>query len=31
MLPGSSAEVRGHHRWLKPHFFDDRTGDLASR
>jgi glyoxylase-like metal-dependent hydrolase (beta-lactamase superfamily II) len=20
-----------HHRWLKPHFFDERTGDLASR
>ncbi|HEU5197295.1 MAG TPA: MBL fold metallo-hydrolase [Methylomirabilota bacterium] len=32
MLPGSSPEViAGHHRWLKPHFFDERTGDLASR
>ena len=32
MLPGSSAEViAGHHRWLKPYFFDERTGDLASR
>jgi glyoxylase-like metal-dependent hydrolase (beta-lactamase superfamily II) len=32
MLPRSSADViAGHHRWLKPHFFDERTGDLASR
>ena len=32
MLPGSSAEViAGHHRWLKPHFFEEWMGDLASR
>jgi glyoxylase-like metal-dependent hydrolase (beta-lactamase superfamily II) len=32
MLPGSSAaEVARHHGWLKPHFFDDAVGDLASR
>src|SRR3982074_693514 len=32
MLPDSQADViAGHHRWLKPHFFDERTGDLASR
>jgi glyoxylase-like metal-dependent hydrolase (beta-lactamase superfamily II) len=32
MLPGSDADVIArHHRWLKPHFFDERTGDLASR
>ena len=22
---------RAHHRWIKPHFFDDVTGDLGSR
>ena len=28
MLPRSSADViAGHHRWLKPHFFDESTGD----
>ena len=32
MLPDSTAdEIAAHHRWLKPHFFDERTGDLASR
>jgi hypothetical protein len=32
MLPDSTAaEVAAHHHWLKPHFFDERTGDLASR
>jgi glyoxylase-like metal-dependent hydrolase (beta-lactamase superfamily II) len=32
MLPDStSAEIAAHHHWLKPHFFDERTGDLASR
>src|SRR5262249_39292260 len=32
MLPDSTPEaVAKHHVWLKPHFFDDTTGDLASR
>ncbi len=32
MLPDSTPEaVAAHHTWLKPHFFDDTTGDLASR
>ena len=32
MLPDSTAdEIAAHHHWLKPHFFDERTGDLASR
>jgi len=30
MLPDSSADVIArHHQWLKPHFFDERTGDLG--
>jgi len=32
MLPDSTADaIAAHHNWLKPHFFDERTGDLASR
>jgi len=32
MLPESDAgRIVQHHRWIKPHFFDERTGDLASR
>jgi len=32
MLPDSTAEaVAAHHSWLKPHFFDEATGDLGSR
>ena len=32
MLPGSSAEViAGHHRWLKPHFFDETDGRSRRR
>ncbi|HKW92047.1 MAG TPA: MBL fold metallo-hydrolase [Methylomirabilota bacterium] len=32
MLPESEAAVVArHHRWIKPHFFDDGTGDLGSR
>src|SRR5262249_60129330 len=32
MLPDSTAaEIAAHHQWLKPHFFDERIGDLASR
>jgi glyoxylase-like metal-dependent hydrolase (beta-lactamase superfamily II) len=32
MLPDSTAaRVAAHHHWLKPHFFDERTGDVASR
>jgi glyoxylase-like metal-dependent hydrolase (beta-lactamase superfamily II) len=32
MLPESTAEgVARHFSWLKPHFFDDRTGDIGSR
>src|SRR6266851_285059 len=32
MLPESDAgKIASHHRWIKPHFFDDVTGDLGSR
>lgn len=32
MLPDSSPEVIARHLgWLKPHFFDESTGDLGSR
>jgi glyoxylase-like metal-dependent hydrolase (beta-lactamase superfamily II) len=32
MLPDSTPEaVAAHHAWLKPHFFDEGTGDLGSR
>src|SRR5215470_11770161 len=32
MLPDSTAAaVAAHHSWLKPHFFDEQTGDLGSR
>ena len=32
MLPESDAgRVVQHHRWMKPHFWDDVTGDLGSR
>jgi glyoxylase-like metal-dependent hydrolase (beta-lactamase superfamily II) len=32
MLPESDAgRIVRHHRWIKPHFFDDVTGDLGSR
>ena len=32
MLPESTPDtVARHHHWLKPHFFDERTGDLGSR
>src|SRR5258705_2658125 len=32
MLPESdAARIAQHHRWIKPHFFDDVTGDLGSR
>jgi glyoxylase-like metal-dependent hydrolase (beta-lactamase superfamily II) len=32
MLPDSRADaVAAHHAWLKPHFFDEAVGDLASR
>jgi glyoxylase-like metal-dependent hydrolase (beta-lactamase superfamily II) len=32
MLPESDAgRIVQHHRWIKPHFFDDVTGDLGSR
>lgn len=32
MLPDSTADaVARHFTWLKPHFFDERTGDLGSR
>ena len=32
MLPQSDAgRVAHHHRWIKPHFWDDVTGDLGSR
>src|SRR6185369_2060533 len=32
MLPESTAEgVARHFSWLKPHFFDERTGDIGSR
>ena len=32
MLPDSTVEgVERHLSWLKPHFFDERTGDIGSR
>jgi glyoxylase-like metal-dependent hydrolase (beta-lactamase superfamily II) len=32
MLPESEAgRIVHHHRWIKPHFWDDVTGDLGSR
>src|SRR5262245_27119621 len=32
MLPDSTPEaIAAHHSWLKPHFFDEAVGDLASR
>lgn len=32
MLPESDAgRIASHHRWIKPHFFDEVTGDLGSR
>ena len=32
MLPESTAEgVARHFSWLKPHFFDERVGDIGSR
>src|SRR5690349_3294780 len=32
MLPESDAgRIALHHRWLKPHFFDEVTGDMGSR
>lgn len=32
MLPESDAgQIARHHRWIKPHFFDDVTGDIGSR
>ena len=32
MLPDSSAEaIARHHGWLKPHFWDESTGDIGSR
>lgn len=32
MLPDSTVEaIAKHHSWLKPDFFDDAAGDLASR
>ena len=32
MLPESDAgRIGEHHRWMKPHFWDDVTGDLGSR
>jgi glyoxylase-like metal-dependent hydrolase (beta-lactamase superfamily II) len=31
MLPDSTVDaIARHHRWLKPHFFDEATGDLRS-
>jgi hypothetical protein len=31
MLPDSTAEgVARHFGWLKPHFFDERTGDIGT-
>ena len=31
MLPDSTADgIARHHHWLKPHFFDESTGDLRS-
>jgi glyoxylase-like metal-dependent hydrolase (beta-lactamase superfamily II) len=32
MLPDSTPEaIAAHHHWLKPHFFDEAVGDVASR
>jgi glyoxylase-like metal-dependent hydrolase (beta-lactamase superfamily II) len=32
MLPDATPEaIARHHAWLKPHFFDESTGDLGSR
>src|SRR5256885_6381905 len=32
MLPDSTPDaIARHHHWLRPHFWDDRTGDLGSR
>jgi glyoxylase-like metal-dependent hydrolase (beta-lactamase superfamily II) len=32
MLPDATADaIAAHHHWLRPHFFDEATGDLASR
>jgi glyoxylase-like metal-dependent hydrolase (beta-lactamase superfamily II) len=32
MLPESTPDaVARHHDWIKPHFFDERTGDIGSR
>ena len=32
MLPDSTPEaLAAHHGWLRPHFWDDRIGDLGSR
>ena len=32
MLPDSSADaIARHHHWLRPHFWDESTGDLGSR
>src|SRR5258705_864031 len=32
MLQESDARrIVQHHRWIKPHFFDDVTGDMGSR
>src|ERR1043166_8617970 len=32
MLPDSTADaVARHHRWLRPHFWDEGTNDLGSR
>jgi glyoxylase-like metal-dependent hydrolase (beta-lactamase superfamily II) len=32
MLPDSTADaIVRHHHWLKPHFWDDRIGDLGAR
>jgi len=32
MLPDSTADaIARHHGWLKPHFWDEATGDLGSR
>src|SRR5260370_3582986 len=32
VLPESDAgRIVQHHRWIKPHFFDDVTGDMGSR
>src|SRR5437899_1918395 len=32
MLAASPADaIARHHHWLRPHFWDDRTGDLGSR